>query len=194
MKHAGGVSRTMSSRIYSQFGRTNKTSQKTCELCSGPSQTVPSSVDVATSIITEEADLPSCPQGTKPAFLRPTAVAGPRHPFTLSFSLSPRNFSTIYTIMTKKSQSHLLPSQLWECSGRLCLTRKCPPQGTFPGLSLVFSLSEENMKAQVQEMHRGRNRNHLSVRMVSRGWAENSSWWVCLPWHQRAWAPSVGPW
>lgn len=116
------------------------------------------------------------------------------HTLTLFFSLSPRNFSTTYITMTKNSQSHLLPSQLWVCSGRFCLIRKCPPQGTFPGLSLVFSLSEENMKAQAQEMHRGRNRNHLSVRMVSRGGAGSCSWWVCLPPCQRDWGPSVGSW
>lgn len=66
---------------------------------------------------------------------------------TLFFSLSPRNLSITYNTITNESQSHLLPSQPWACSGRFCLIRKCPPQGTFPWGSLPFSLREENMKA-----------------------------------------------
>lgn len=66
---------------------------------------------------------------------------------TLLLSLSLRNLRITYSITIKKNQSHLLTSQPEACSGRFCLIRKCPPQGTFPGGSLTFSLREENIKA-----------------------------------------------
>lgn len=146
-------------------------------------------MDVAATTITKEANPPGLPQEPdtgSPASRNRTCVSEARRlpSLTLFFSPSPRNFSITYIIMTINSQSHLLPSQPWVCSGRFCLIRKCPPQGTFPGLSLFFSLNEENMKAQAQEMHRGRNRNHLSARMVSTGGPGNCSWWACLPWCQ----------
>lgn len=85
--------------------------------------------------------------GTGPEFLRVNGHGMTRSILTFFFSPSPRNFSITYITMTTKSQSHLFPSQPWAFSGIFCLIRKCPPQGTFPGLSLVFSLSEENIKA-----------------------------------------------
>lgn len=100
---------------------------------------------------------------------------------TLLFSPPPRNFRIMYSMTTKKNQSHLLASQPWACSGELCLMRKCPPHGTLPGGSLTGSLGEENMKASPQDRHRGTNRNHLSTRMVSRDAGGRCSWWVCLP-------------
>ena len=67
---------------------------------------------------------------------------------TLLFSLCPpRNFRIAYSATTNRSQSHLLASQPWACSGRFCLIRKCPPQGAWPWGSLTFPLTEENTKA-----------------------------------------------
>ena len=82
--------------------------------------------------------------------------------------LSPGNFCITNSTTRRKNHCNLLPSQPRSCAGRFCWIRKCLPQGTVPGSSMVSSLRQKNTKAQKEDTHTDQKKNHITDRMVSR--------------------------